>query len=392
MTKPTAPDPDSDSIENVHEVQSHRVATRPSSGTSGAIQFSSLQRNSPTATTQPEMNVVLPPNTEILERADRNDPNHRSAMPSLRASWSEAPVSDPITEPAGRATELSLIPTTMQKRDRLLLLRMDGVHAGQVIPLNEPNITIGRHPDNAVVIDDTGVSRFHADLTTQGGQAYLIDRGARNGTLVQGTKVTGTVALQDGDFIQLGPRVGFRFSVTDAKQERLLQRLYESSNRDSLTGAYNRKHFDERLAAELAFAARNKSSTALVIFDIDHFKKVNDTYGHAAGDAVLRNVAGITMTRLRAEDVFARIGGEEFVVLLRGVTIQGAARLAERLRTSISARPTMFEGRSIPVTISLGCAALLASGEANEATEFIREADSRLYQAKNGGRNRTVAE
>src|SRR5690606_1941563 len=143
------------------------------------------------------MNVVLPPNTEILERADRNDPNHRSAMPSLRASWSEAPVSDPITEPAGRATELSLIPTTMQKRDRLLLLRMDGVHAGQVIPLNEPNITIGRHPDNAVVIDDTGVSRFHADLTTQGGQVYLVDRGARNGTLVQGTKVTGTVALQD---------------------------------------------------------------------------------------------------------------------------------------------------------------------------------------------------
>ncbi len=253
-------------------------------------------------------------------------------------------------------------------------------------------MSIGRHPSNLVVIDDTGVSRFHAEILVDSNGVRLVDHGARNGTLVQGMKVSGTVELQDGDFIQLGPRVGFRFSLTDSKQERLLQRLYESSNRDALTGAYNRKHFDERLLAELAYAARHQSSTALLLFDIDHFKKVNDTYGHAAGDAVLRQVAGVTMTRLRTEDVFARIGGEEFAVLLRGVTTAASARLAERLRTSISAVPTMFEGRPIPITISIGCASILADGQVPQNDALIRKADERLYQAKNGGRNRVVAD
>ena len=312
------------------------------------------------------------------------------SIPSGRISWGDAPTIDPITEQTGRPTELSLAPSVMQKRDRALLLRMDGVHAGQVISIDETKMTIGRHPQNLLVIDDRGVSRYHAEIVVEGGQIHLVDKGARNGTLVQGKQLQGSVVLSDGDFIQLGPRVGFRFSLTDSKQERLLQRLYESSNRDALTGAYNRKHFDERLLAELAYAARHESSTALLLFDIDHFKKVNDTHGHAAGDAVLRQVAGVTMTRLRTEDVFARIGGEEFAVLLRGVNVQGSARLAERLRTSISAVPTLFEGRPIPITISIGCAALRADGGANQTDQLVRQADERLYRAKNGGRNRVV--
>lgn len=342
------------------------------------------------------MPAVRPSQPEIRTEGDSKAPSFRqgehfhSERPSARFSWAAAPTSDPITEQTGRPTELSLTSNLAPDRDRALLLRMDGVHAGQVISLDEECVTIGRHPKNHVVIDDTGVSRHHAEIIFSGDGYCLIDKGARNGTIIQGQRVHGRIELVDGDFLQFGPRVGFRFSVTDARQEKLLQRLYESSNRDALTGAYNRKHFDERLLSELAFAGRNQSITALLLFDIDHFKRVNDTYGHAAGDAVLRQVAGVTLSRLRSEDVFARIGGEEFAVLLRGVSVEGAARLAERLRTSISAVPTMFEGQTVPVTISIGCAATAGASDAR-SDELIRKADERLYQAKNGGRNRVVA-
>lgn len=351
-------------------------------------------RRRPTPATLPEMPVFHSSSPEILEApaTSAHPPLIPSASPPApRPSWGDALARDPITEPAGRTTEISIVPMVVQKRDRALLLRMDGVHAGEVIPLSAPKITIGRHPNNLVVTDDSGVSRFHAEILVSPESVELFDKAARNGTLVQGRKVNGSVKLHDGDFIQLGPRVGFRFSFTDAKQERLLKRLYESSNRDALTGAYNRKHFDERLLAESAYAARNHSSMALLLFDLDHFKKVNDTYGHAAGDAVLRHVAGVTMGRLRTEDVFARIGGEEFAVLLRGVTVEGSARLAERLRTSISSSPVMHDGRSIPVTISVGCAALHNTSEAGDPSDLLRLADDRLYAAKNSGRNRVVS-
>ena len=363
---------------------------------SGAIKLNHLQHSSPSAITTPEMKAVIPP-SQNTDPDPVYPPAHPppAASPSLtsaRGSWGDGPNFDPITEQTGRPTKISMVPSVVQKRDRALLLRMDGVHAGQVISLDASTVTMGRHPKNLIVVDDTGVSRFHAEIMVEGNSIHLLDKGARNGTLVQGARVSGSVELNDGDFIQLGPRVGFRFSLTDVKQERLLQRLYESSNRDALTGAYNRKHFDERLLSELAYAARNSSVISLILFDIDHFKKVNDTHGHAAGDAVLRHVAGITMTRLRTEDVFARIGGEEFAVLLRGVSLQGSVRLAERLRTSISAGATMFEGRSIPITISLGCAAMQPTSEIGPHDGLIRQADERLYRAKNAGRNRVISE
>ncbi len=361
----------------------------PTSGTTPV-----RERRKPTPATLPEMPAVHSSSPEILEApaTSAHPPLIRSPFPPApRPSWGDAVAHDPITESGGRTTEISIVPMAVQKRDRALLLRMDGVHAGEVIPLNAPKITIGRHPNNLVVTDDTGVSRFHAEILVSPESVELFDKAARNGTLVQGKKVQGSVKLRDGDFIQLGPRVGFRFSFTDAKQERLLKRLYESSNRDALTGAYNRKHFDERLLAESAYAARNHSNMALLLFDLDHFKKVNDTYGHAAGDAVLRHVAGVTMGRLRTEDVFARIGGEEFAVLLRGVTVEGSARLAERLRTSISSSPVMYEGRPIPVTISVGCAGLHNATDMGDPSHLLRLADDRLYTAKNSGRNRVVS-
>lgn len=347
---------------------------------SRAIVLNPLQQSHPTAVTCPEMPAV---------RVERE--SQHSSPEGARLSWVDFLAEDPITEQTGRATDLGPAPNTLQKRDRALLLRMDGVHAGQVQALEGGVITIGRHPKNSLSVDDTGVSRFHAEIHCDGGGYRLVDKGARNGSIVQGDPVIGSRKIQDGDFIQLGPRVGFRFSLTDIKQERLLRRLYESSNRDALTGAYNRKHFDERLLSEIAYAARHNTSTSLLLFDIDHFKKVNDTHGHAAGDAVLRQIAGITQSRLRTEDLLARIGGEEFAVLLRGVDLAGSARLAERLRTSISTHPYLYAGKPIPVTISLGCASLDCVSE-KSSSGIVQLADERLYKAKNGGRNQVVSD
>lgn len=296
---------------------------------------------------------------------------------------------EPITE-RGRVTDYGSIPAPVEIRDRAVFLRMDGVHAGQVISLCDGEMTIGRAPGSDIVIDDTGVSRNHARLKKVGKDVFLVDVSAKNGTLVQGEPLLGQVQLRDGDYIQLGPRVAFRFSLVDEKQETLLHRLYESSNRDSLTNAYNRKHFDERLASEIAYAHRHNGVLGLIVFDIDFFKRVNDTKGHAAGDAVLKHVAGLAMSRLRSEDLFARIGGEEFAILLRGVSLSSTARLAERLRTMISASPVLFDGHYVPVTISLGCASLNELDNAG-GEDLVRLADERLYRAKTSGRNRVCS-
>jgi two-component system, cell cycle response regulator len=276
------------------------------------------------------------------------------------------------------------------QRDRAVLVRMDSVQAGQVTSLAGPEIRIGRSPDNALVIDDEGMSRVHARVYYEDGGYYVEDCGSSNGTYVNGARVD-RQRLTDGVILQLGPRVCLRFSVTDANQEQILRQLYESSVRDALTGAYNRHFFLERLAAELSYAGRHNSEASLLIFDVDHFKKVNDTHGHLAGDEVLKSIAATTSRLLRTEDVFARYGGEEFVVLLRGVPIRGAQRAGERLRTAIQSAPARTGNLTIEATVSVGCASLACCERLN-GDSLIATADRRLYLAKRAGRNRVISE
>jgi diguanylate cyclase (GGDEF)-like protein len=276
------------------------------------------------------------------------------------------------------------------ERDRAVLVRMDSVQAGQVHPLDGPEARIGRHPDNAVVVDDEGMSRVHARVFYEAGSYHAEDLGSSNGTYVDGARIE-KGALVDGAVLQLGPRVCFRFSVTDLNQASVLRHLYESSVRDSLTSAYNRHFFFERLAVEIAYAGRHNTEASVLLFDIDHFKLVNDTYGHPAGDAVLKSVAAATQALLRVEDIFARYGGEEFVVLLRGIGIRGADRAGERLRAALEKVRTPVEGHVVSITASVGCASL-ACPERLDAEAVIATADRRLYAAKRTGRNRVVAE
>ncbi|MGC4089122.1 MAG: GGDEF domain-containing protein [Polyangiaceae bacterium] len=289
-----------------------------------------------------------------------------------------------------RSNEPATAPS-MARAERALLLRMDGVQAGSVIAVDHLPCTVGRHPTNTLRIDEDSISRHHARIVRDDQGFWVEDLGSRNGSFVGGERIQ-RQRLQDGAWITFGTQVSFRFTVTDLREERLLRRLYESSTRDALTGAYNRAHFDERLRSEIAFAARHKTEASLVLLDIDHFKRVNDTYGHQAGDMVLKELVTLSQRSLRTEDVFARFGGEEFGVILRGINLRGASRLGERLRMALELTPLEFEGATIKVTLSAGCASMACCSEPATPDEIIRVADRRLYAAKSGGRNRVISE
>jgi diguanylate cyclase (GGDEF)-like protein len=264
------------------------------------------------------------------------------------------------------------------------------VQAGQIVGIEQWPFTIERHPTNSLRIDEDSISRFHSRISRQGDQYLVEDLGSRNGTFLSGTRIT-RAPLKHDTWIQFGPRVSFRFSMTDVREERLLRKLYESSTRDALTGAYNRTHFEERLRSEVAYAIRHATPVALVLIDLDHFKKVNDTFGHPAGDLVLRSASAACTHALRTEDVFARFGGEEFAVVLRGIELKGAARLAERLRQAVAGLEVESDGRRIPVTLSAG-AASLACCRTPSPEDLVATADRRLYLAKQRGRNRIISE
>lgn len=336
---------------------------------------------------------MLPVAPPSVPRPISNSGTTAPEMPAVRGPISELPGDgydewDETTDIV-RLTEVGEPPDVVDGRDRAVLLRADGVTAGQVCSVAPAGAIIGRAPDAGVSVDDPGVSRAHARLTpTPSGRHLLEDLGSRNGTFVRGKRVQRAL-LEDGDMVQLGPRVSFRYVVVDRSGEALFRQLYQSSVRDALTGAYNRRHFDERFAAELAFAERHQSDLSLLIFDVDHFKKVNDVYGHPAGDAVLSHVVRLAQRQLRAEDVFARYGGEEFAVLLRGIGPSGAVRAAERIRTTIEVIPGAHEGRVIPVTISGGIASVSEPAERSPEA-LVSRADARLYRAKHEGRNRML--
>jgi diguanylate cyclase (GGDEF)-like protein len=181
-----------------------------------------------------------------------------------------------------------------------------------------------------------------------------------------------------------------RFAITDDDEEHLLRGLYESSVRDPLTGAFNRKHFSERLASEIAYAVRHRTELALLMLDLDHFKSVNDDFGHLAGDKVLRSVSGLVNRTIRIEDVFCRYGGEEFSVIARGIDAKGAVAMAERIRSIVETARVVHQDQWIPVTVSVGVSTLLCCAGNNTGDQLISIADQRLYLAKLQGRNRVV--
>ncbi len=291
---------------------------------------------------------------------------------------------------ANFATQVMQVDTT-QRRTRGILTVTAGADAGRVLSLPAGElVTLGRAQECTFPFDDPSLSREHARLMRMGDDWIVKDRASTNGTFVNDVRIDKSVTLSDGDRLQLGNGTTLRYALVDDAEEAALRKVYEAASRDALTGVYNRKHLEERLDAELEHAKRHGTELSVIISDVDFFKKVNDTHGHLAGDAVLKEVARRLGAAIRPDDVLARYGGEEFVVVARLTDRDDAVALAERLRIELSASPVRWDGKDIPVTASAGVASLVCCGDAPTKERLLGTADGRLYRAKEQGRNRVV--
>ncbi len=272
----------------------------------------------------------------------------------------------------------------------MLLIVMKGNNVGTIFELDTKvgMYVIGREDTCDIVVVDADVSRRHAAVRFDAEQGRFVvkDLDSRNGTFVDGERLSGLRPLDVGDKITLGTTTVMRLSLPDEPEAHYAREMFRAALLDGLTGAYNRRYLEERLDAELAFARRHDKPTSLILVDFDHFKRINDDFGHRAGDHVLQHAIALINAEVRAEDVVARYGGEEFAILCRHTSDEQAAILAERLRAHIAEERFVHDGRQLPVTVSVGIADAKAVG-AQTVAAFVEAADQALYAAKAAGRN-----
>ena len=285
--------------------------------------------------------------------------------------------------------EVPLPPELRPKRTALTLHVVKGPRAGEVLTVDTAYAILGRGEDADLRIEDPSLSRIHARFAREGETLTVTDLDSRNGTLIDGIRIEGTHVLTSGDLLTLG-NVVLRFAVQDVAEVQVTRDLYEAAVRDRLTGLHNRGYFDDRLAAEFSFVRRHRTSIAVLLIDLDHFKQVNDTYGHPVGDLVLQATAAKISESLRAEDLAARYGGEEFVVLARGTDVGGALVLAQRLRTRIALAQTETPSGIVKVTASIGLAVMRKDIVYESVSALLSDADEALYEAKRNGRNQVI--
>lgn len=276
-----------------------------------------------------------------------------------------------------------------EARKRACFTVLTGTMSGQLFKLPKGNTLIGRASNAEIRLIDDGVSRHHARVRVEADGPYLEDLESRNGTFVNGTRIEGPHKLEDGDKIQVGRTIVVRFSYHDQLDESFHETLMSSALRDPLTRLFNKRYFLDRLDSELKFAKRHDTALSLLLIDLDHFKAVNDTHGHLAGDAILTNLAQVLQRAVRNEDVVARFGGEEIAIILRAIPLEPAVVLADRLRDLLQQTVTQHGGLELRVTASIGAAGY-PSTKAESIEALIEAADKALYKAKDHGRNRVA--
>jgi len=282
----------------------------------------------------------------------------------------------------GRRTAISLPSERPKGAGQPCLVIISGPELGRRIDLTHEEVSIGRSDQCTVCVNSDLVSRRHAVINRILGRYIVVDLKSTNGTFVNDQRVE-RAELKDGDLLRAGKTV-LKYLENNIELE-YMQHILSLAAVDSLTGLYNKRHFDEVFGKEVARAEQSQQPLSLIVLDIDHFKKINDNFGHPAGDAVLKHVAGVVKNQIRAGDVLCRVGGEEFALVLPQTPLALGTQAAELIRVAVDDTACDVEGTIIPATLSLGVAQL-GPGEVPEG--LYRRADERLYAAKHGGRNR----
>jgi diguanylate cyclase (GGDEF)-like protein len=286
-----------------------------------------------------------------------------------------------IASPEGVLTILSA-----QKRFKACLVQYSGANLGRRYMLDEQRMVIGRSPDSQIVINEQCVSRQHAQCLRVNEKVVIEDLGSSNGTYLNDEKLTNKQTLKDGDIIRLGTIV-FKYFSHDNIENVFTDKIYRMATIDSGTGTFNKKYLMEALENEFKYAKTYSKELSIIYFDLDHFKKVNDTYGHNAGDFILKEVANTVRGHIRKDDIFCRFGGEEFVILLPNTNAKTAYDLAERIRKTLEVGVFDFNGEAkIKQTVSLGVSQLAAAMAT--PNDLLNDADRKLYASKKNGRNR----
>lgn len=254
--------------------------------------------------------------------------------------------------------------------------------------LSDTPVVIGRGNDCDIRINDHSVSRRHARLQPGADGYYAVDLQSTNGTFVNDVPAS-ISKLKDGDYLRVGNCI-YRFLAGGNVEAEYHEEIYRLTIIDALTDIHNKRYLLEFLDRELSRSARYGRPLALIMFDLDRFKAINEDLGHLGGDFTLRELAACVKGNVRKEELFARYGGEEFVVVLPETGHEGGVAVAERIRVQVEKHCFQYEGKTFPVTISVGMAT--TNGDAAlTPNELIRQADEKLFQAKNDGRNRIVA-
>lgn len=266
------------------------------------------------------------------------------------------------------------------------LIQIYGRNLGRKYDLYDPVVTVGRDPKNTIVLDSDSVSRRHAVIELCDAGRVVRDMDSTNGTYLNDIQVKSAI-LSNGDFVKIGDTI-FKYLSGTNIESLYHEEIYNMTIRDGLTQIPNKRFLTDHLDKEFSRAKRYNRDLAVLMFDIDHFKRVNDTYGHLTGDYVLKEMSSVLARRIRKEEMFARYGGEEFMVVLPESTKDTAMKFAEILRGLVEHHEFEFESHPIRVTISVGVASILDGPETLE--ELMKLSDENLYKAKRSGRNRVV--
>ena len=256
-------------------------------------------------------------------------------------------------------------------------------------PLSDRLLLIGRGDDCDIRLSDHSVSRKHARIEPEDDGYFVSDQCSTNGTFVNDKQLDGPRLLRDGDYLRVGNCL-YRYLAGGNIEAEYHEEIYRLTILDGLTQIHNARYLTEFLDREVVRSQRHNRPLSVLALDIDKFKSLNDSLGHLCGDFVLRELADVIRGNVRQEDLFARCGGEEFVLVLVETTGAGAVLLAERVRDAVARHQFRFESTPVNLTISIGVASTV--GDATVSPTALRKAaDEKLYEAKRTGRNRVCS-
>ncbi|MEZ4741733.1 MAG: GGDEF domain-containing protein [Bdellovibrionota bacterium] len=281
------------------------------------------------------------------------------------------------------------------KKRHACLVQYSGAGLGKRYMLDGSEVSIGRSPNANIYLNEQSVSRDHARFHLRESSVEVEDKGSSNGTYVNDERISTKVSLRDGDIIRLGT-ILLKYFDSNNIDGIIQDKIYRMATIDVLTQVFNRQYLFEALTSEFRVSQSYNSPLSIIYYDLDHFKKVNDTYGHTPGDEILKTSCNIVKKVIRKDDIFGRVGGEEFVVVLPRTNREAASELAEKIRCAHEGYVFRLEyednGTKKVInhkqTISAGVAQF--SVEMSQPEELIDIADKKLYMSKETGRNRVT--